>query len=239
VSLARCEAAFDPDLGSAVVLPVGEEADAVSGAEDPVEIAFQFGKREVLVDGLSDLERRLEVQGDAGDDSDGAEADDCGGELVSISVAGQMEDVTGGGDDFEGANGSGKVAVVQAGAMGCGGDRTGDGDMRERCEIVKGVALSVDDGGELAVADSGADHDGAGMFVNLDRIEIGKGDLVLVAVGDAVEGVARAEGADLCTLFCAFADFVKVSGSVDVIGAVVDVAGPVLVGCGLLSMWLL
>ena len=52
------EAALDPDLRGAVVLPVGEEADAVAAAEDGVEIVLELIEGEVLVDDLRHLEGR-------------------------------------------------------------------------------------------------------------------------------------------------------------------------------------
>ncbi len=71
------EAALHPDLGDVVVLPVGEEADAVAAEEDIVEVLFKLGDGEVLVDGLGDLKCGDEVEGGLGDDADVAERDDC------------------------------------------------------------------------------------------------------------------------------------------------------------------
>ena len=139
-----------------------------------------------------------------------------------------------GGDDFESADGGGEVAVVDAGAVGGGGDGSGDGDVRERGEIVEGEAAGIDNGGELAVAYAGADGDGAGLIVDVDLVEVLEGDLVLGAVGDAVEGVARAERAELVAAFDDGADFVGVGGREHVVSAVGDVACPVLTGSGLL-----
>ncbi len=73
---AGVEAALDPDLGDAVVLPVGEEADAVAAEEDLVEVVFELRDGEVFVDGLGDLEGGLDVEGDFGDDAEGSEIDD-------------------------------------------------------------------------------------------------------------------------------------------------------------------
>ncbi len=66
---------------------------------------------------------------------------------------------------------------------------------------MKGEALGVDDRGEVAVADAGTDGDGAGLFVDGDLVEVMEGDLSLGAVGDGVEGVAGAEGAELGVVF--------------------------------------
>ena len=86
---------------------------------------------------------------------------------------------------------------MDAGAVGRGGDRSGDGDVRERGKIVQGEAARIDDRRELAVSDTGADGNGAGVVVDVDLVEVLERDLILRAVGDAVEGVARAEGAEL------------------------------------------
>ena len=71
------EAALDPDLGDVVVLPVGEEADAVTAEKDFVEMLFELRHGEVLIDGLGDLEGWDEIDGGFGDDADVAEGDDC------------------------------------------------------------------------------------------------------------------------------------------------------------------
>jgi len=66
---AGIETALDPDLGDAVILPVGEEADAVAAEEDLVEVFFEMRHGEVFIDGLSDLEGGDEVERGFGDDA--------------------------------------------------------------------------------------------------------------------------------------------------------------------------
>ena len=90
---------------------------------------------------------------------------------------------------------------MNSGAVRGGGDGAGDGDVRQRGEVVEGKAARIDDGGEFAVGDAGADGDGAGFFVDVDLVEVLERDLVLRAVGDGVEGVARAERAQLAAAF--------------------------------------
>ena len=194
---AGVEAALDPDLGDAVVLPVGEEADAVAAEEDLVEMFFELRHGEVFVDGLRDLEGGLDVEGDAGDDAEGSEMDDGAEELVAVFGAGEGVELAVGGDDLDGGDGGGEVAVVDAGAVGSGGGGSDDGDVGERGEVVDGVAAGVDVGGELAVGDAGADGDGAGLGVEVDGVELLEGDLRGGAVGDGVEGVGFAEGAEV------------------------------------------
>ena len=58
---------LDPDLSDAVVLPVGEEADAVAAGEDGVEVVLELVHGQVFVDDLPHLEGGLDVEGDLGD----------------------------------------------------------------------------------------------------------------------------------------------------------------------------
>ena len=90
---AGVEAALDPDLGDVVVLPVGEEADAVAAEEDLVEVLFEVRHGEIFVDGLRDLEGGLYVEGDFGDDAEGAEVDYGAEELVAVVGAGEGVEV--------------------------------------------------------------------------------------------------------------------------------------------------
>ena len=83
------DAALDPDLRGAVVLPVGEEADAVAAEEDVVEVVLELVEGEVFVDGLRDLEGGQEVECDGGDDAEGAEMDDGAEEGVAVFVRGR------------------------------------------------------------------------------------------------------------------------------------------------------
>ena len=68
---ARRDAALDPDLLDSPAAPVGEAADAVAGRRHLVEMRPEGVRREVLVDPLADVERRLDREGQA---RDGAQA---------------------------------------------------------------------------------------------------------------------------------------------------------------------
>ncbi len=118
---------------------------------------------------------------------------------------------------------------VAVGGSGAGSD---DGDMRERGEVVDGEAAGVDDGGEVAVGDACADGDGVGFVIDVDGVELFEGDLVGGAVGDAVEGVATAEGAELGAGGDEVLDFGGGFGLVEVLGVEGVVAGPVGAGGG-------
>ena len=82
------EAALDPDLSGLVVLPDGEEADAVAAEKYLVEVMFELGEGEVFVDDLRDLEGGLEVEGGFGDHAKAAEIDDLTEEVVAVFSAG-------------------------------------------------------------------------------------------------------------------------------------------------------
>ncbi len=229
---AGLDAGFDPDLGDAVVLPVGEEADAVAGGEDGVHVVFELVHGEVFVDDLAHLEGGLDVEGDGGDDAECAEVDDGSTEVFGVLLGGDGEEFAVGGDELEGGDGGGEIAVGGAGAVGTGGAGSDDGDVGERGEIVEGIAVGVEPRGELSVGDSGADGDGAVGGVDGHGVEGFEGDLVVGAVGDAVEGVAGAEGAEVVAGADDLLDFGDGFGLVEVVGVEGVVAGPVGAGGG-------
>ena len=221
------DTALNPDLLDAMVLPVGEEAEAVAGAEDVVEVVLELGEGKILVDDLAHLEGRLDVEGDGGDDTERAEVDDGAEEVVAVLLARDVDDVSVGGDDFKRCDLGGEVSVAWAGAVRRGGDGSGDGDVRERREVVEGVTLLVEPGRELAVGDASADGDGAGSLVDRHGGEGFERNLILGAVGDAVEGVAGAEGAEFGAGFDDLLDLSGGGGGVEIVGVEDVVAGPV------------
>ncbi len=131
------------------------------------------------------------------------------------------------GDELDGSDGGGEVAIFAAGAVGGGGAGSDDGDVRERGEVVDGEAAGVDDRGELAVGDACSDGDSVGFLVDVDGVELLEGDLVGGAVRDAVEGVATAEGAELGAGGDEMLDFGDGFGLVEMLGMEGVVAGPV------------
>ena len=70
------DAALDPDLVDPALLPIGEQADAVAGRDDVLEVISDLRHRQIEVHVLSHRERRLHVQRDLGDDAERAETDD-------------------------------------------------------------------------------------------------------------------------------------------------------------------
>ncbi len=87
--LCRIEAAFDPDLGGAVILPVREQADAVATEKYLFEVIFKLRKGEVFIDDLCDLKGGLDIESGFGDDADGSEIDDSAKEVVAIFGSGE------------------------------------------------------------------------------------------------------------------------------------------------------
>ncbi len=67
VGVAGREAALDPDLRGAVILPVGKQAHAVAAGEDLFEMMLQVVEGKILVDGLRHLKCGLHVEGHARD----------------------------------------------------------------------------------------------------------------------------------------------------------------------------
>ncbi len=79
--------------------------------------------------------------------------------------------------------------------MGGGGDRSGDGDVGERREVVQRQALGVQQRRQLAVPDAALDGDRPGRTVDRhDTVEGGHRDHVAVGVGDMAEAVPAAGG---------------------------------------------
>ena len=73
--------AFDPNLGRAMILPVGENADAVAAREDIVQVMFKLREREVFIHHLSHLKGRLHIERDLGDNTEGSKSDDGAKEI--------------------------------------------------------------------------------------------------------------------------------------------------------------
>src|SRR5947209_7820786 len=122
--------ALDPNLGGAMVLPVGKQADAVACSKDLIEVVLKGVEGEVLIDGLRHLECGLYVERYARHNSRGTQPHDRGRKML-ILAARQRDYLAVGGDHFEGGNRGGEIAVVKAGTVGGGGNGTGHGDMRQ------------------------------------------------------------------------------------------------------------
>src|SRR6202041_1111654 len=148
---------------------------------------FEGGQGQIEVDGLRDLVGRLHVEGDASKNAERAEMNHSAGEFFRIAGAREVDNVAAGVDEFDGRSRGSKIAVVEAGAVRRRCYGSGDGDVRERGEVVEGKAARIDNRGEVAVTNASTDGDGFGGSVEVDGVEGVKGDLVLVAVGDGIE----------------------------------------------------
>ena len=213
-----------------MALPGGEEADAVAGAHDGVEVVLELVKGQVLVNDLGSGEGGNEVEGDRGHDAERAEVDDGVAKGVAVLGAGKLDDVAVGGDDLEAGNLRRQVAVVDSRTVRRRGDGAGHRDVRQGGQVVQGEALGVEQRSELAVGDTGADAGGVGGGVDLDRVEAAHADLGEATVGDVVETVARTERLQLRGLAHDGLHVGHGLGRVDVVGAVVEVLGPVGAG---------
>src|ERR1700756_4306664 len=67
--------AFDPDLGGAMILPIGKETDTVTTGKNIVEVMFELREREIFIDHLGHLEGRLRLEGDLCDHTKGSKSD--------------------------------------------------------------------------------------------------------------------------------------------------------------------
>ena len=153
-------------------------------------------QRQVLVDVLAHLERRLEVEGERRDDAQRAEPDDGAVERVAVAFAretsrSRRRRVT----TSSAETAVGQVAVPVARAVGRGRARAGHRDVRQRGEVVQGEAGRVERPGELAVADAAVD----GRLCRPPRSSSNDArhqaqrHQIAGGVGDVVERVAGAE----------------------------------------------
>ena len=201
---------LEPDLIDVVASPVGEEADAVGAAHDLVEMLAQRRDREILVDLLADGERGLKMQREFRDDAQCAEADD--GAFEGVSREGLHGSIRG--DDFHRADDAGQDLIPVSRSVRRGGACAGDGDVRQGGQVVQRVTFAIQERRELTIGHAGFHGDcrwGDGWvgdvwrgFVQIeadDSIEMLGGDQIAAGeVGDRVEGMARAQGADFVSI---------------------------------------
>ncbi len=99
--------------------------------------------------------------------------------------------------------------------------------MGQGSQVVEGVSLLVDVGREGAVSDSCSYGDGLCLRVEHHGVESGERNLGRGAVGDGVEGVPTAEGAEFGGRLHHLLVFFDGLGSEQVVGVVGEVAGPI------------
>ena len=97
-----------------------------------------------------------------------------------------------------------------------------------------GKAQAIDIRSKLAVCDTPADGDSARLWIERHLIEKLQRDLIFPAVGDPVEGMARAQRLQLAALLYDLLNFLHRPGKMQPVGTVLVVARPIRPGCGLL-----
>src|SRR3984885_1654879 len=230
----RREAALDPDLCRAMILPVREETDTVAAAEDLIEMMLEMIEGEIPVNRLGNLVGRLQIEGNSRDHARGTETHNGGEELIPIFVAGKMADLAVGSYDLETLNSGGEVAIMNSGAVRGRGDRACYRNVRKRGKVMQRVTASINDGCKLAILDPCADGDRVSLVVDVDLIKVLERDLIRSAVSNGVERGARTQCTKLRASLHDVLNFGSGSGCKNMICAVGDVTGPVFARRGLL-----
>ncbi len=126
----RLNPPFHPHLADAVILPVGEQTDAVAAGKDFLQVVLQLIHGQVLVDHLSHLKGRLHVERDLGDYADRPQVHHCPLESIAIPLPGENQHLTVGRDHFQPGYGRGQISILVARAVGGRGDGAGDRNLR-------------------------------------------------------------------------------------------------------------
>ena len=178
-------------------------------------------------DVLADLEGRLDIEGEPGHDTEGAEVDDRAPESVAVGEARQGDEVAIALDELDRGDGDREVAE-RSGAVRGGGAGARNRDMRQRCQIVERVALLVEIGPELAVADAALDrHLAVGGVEEQDAIEAFERNMGAGRIGDVVEAVARADDPHFIGGSYSLLRLLDRGGNEEPIGTVDEVSGPI------------
>ena len=86
--LALVFAGFDPDFVDALLLPIGEEADAIATGFDGIEVVFHGSELKVFINVLPHGVGGLNIERDLCDYAESAETDNCGEKGLAIGGAG-------------------------------------------------------------------------------------------------------------------------------------------------------
>ncbi len=103
---------FDPYLADPVILPVGEQADAVAAGEDLLQVMLQLIHREVFVNHLTDLKGRLYRQRNPGYHPDRTQVDRGPMEPFAIPLPGDRQRLPVRRDYFQAGDGRRQVAIL-------------------------------------------------------------------------------------------------------------------------------
>jgi hypothetical protein len=137
--------------------PAREHAHAVAAPLDRVEVLEQCVPAESLEHALAHVVGGFDVEREARDRAQRAQADD---EAVEVGIASTgRDDRAVRRDELQRGDRGREVPVSVARAV-CGGrDGAADGDVRQRCEVVQRQAVAVQRPGELAVAHARTERD--------------------------------------------------------------------------------
>ena len=131
-------------------------------------------------------------------------------------------------DEFESADGGGEIPVARAGPVSAGRGCAGDADMRQRAEVVQCVAGPMQLRCELSIPDAAADRHGRPLGIDVQqRRHAGERDLVTGRVGDGVERVPAAQGANSVAAGDDSSHFIDGRRVVQLGGTKDDIPGPI------------
>ena len=126
----------------------------------------QLLEGKIFVHKLSHVERGLNVESHFADDAECAQSDNGAEKCFAVLRTRELEDLAVGSDQFESADGSGKIAVGLARAVSGGGASAGNRNVRQRREIVERKAFCVEPRTEFSVGDAGGNGNGASCGVD-------------------------------------------------------------------------
>src|ERR1700691_793008 len=109
---------FYPYLPDLVILPVGEQADAVAASEDLLQVVLQLVDGQVLINHLTDLKGWLHLECDLGDNADCTQVHGHPLESFAIVLSGENQHITIRRYHFQPGNSRGQVAIFVPRAVG-------------------------------------------------------------------------------------------------------------------------
>ncbi len=91
---ALVNAALDPDLGCAMILPISKDAYAITARKNIVEVMFELREGEIFIDHLGHLEGWLHLERDLCDHTQRAQSDYSAWKFVAQFFAGEGQDIS-------------------------------------------------------------------------------------------------------------------------------------------------
>jgi len=161
-------------------------------------VCVELRARQVVVDILTNVERRHDIQSQPGDDAERAEREHHPVEFVAVGLPTEGDQVAVRGHELDRRDGGRQVPVAVAGAVGAGRARTGDADVRQRTGVAQREAGGLQVPAQFAVAGRCTDRDPRPVAVDGDEAgQAGERHQIAGGVGDPVERVAGAEHPDV------------------------------------------